>query len=246
MAETTTFNPKGMQMTQPTLLLVHGAWHGSWCWEPLSSILTDRGWTVRAVDLPTVHAPNKAELTMTDDADAVAAAIAEIDGPVVVVAHSYGGVPTTQAALDPRVAHIVYIAAFVLDEGESLFDSVGGVAPDWWHIDSPLATAGDEEQPPQQLFYADVPAEQADAASARLLPQAERAFHEKLTQVAWRDKPTTYIITEQDAIFPPVAQEALAARSESTPVRLDTSHSPFLSQPEAVADIIERAAHGAA
>ena len=229
---------------ESTILLVHGAWHGSWCWERTAEILRSRGWEVQAIDLPTVHSARKADLTLDDDAAAVANAIAEIDGPVTVVAHSYGGVPTTQAATDPRVQHIVYIAAFVLDEGESLLASVGGVAPDWWHIDGPLATAGDSTQPPRTLFYGDLDEATGTAYAARLLPQSVQAFTDPVTAVAWRNRPTTYVITEQDAIFPVFAQEALAERSGSATHRLNTSHSPSLSQPEAVADIIENAARG--
>ncbi|WP_460775909.1 alpha/beta hydrolase [Microbacterium sp. GXF7504] len=229
-------------MSRSTLLLVHGAWHGAWCWEPLRNVLAERGWDVRTLDLPTVHAADKSSLGMQDDADAVAAAISEIDGPVTVVAHSYGGVPTTQGALDPRVQHIVYIAAFVLEEGESLLGAVGGVAPDWWRVASPLVTAGDATTPPRTLFFADVDEPLATASVARLLPQSERAFRDPVTEAAWRGRPTTYVITEQDAVFPLRAQEALAARAGSTVVRMDTSHSPFLSRPEAVADVIERAA----
>lgn len=229
---------------RPTLLLVHGAWHGAWCWESLIRVLTNRGWEVRAIDLPTVHAPHKENLGMQDDADAVRAAIDAVAGPVVVVAHSYGGVPVTQGADAPNVQHIVYVAAFVLDEGESLLAAVGGVEPDWWHVDGLLATAGDELRPPRELFFADVSPDVAAAASAKLLPQAVRSFSDPVTSVAWRDKETTYVITEQDAIFPVPAQEALAARSSSAAPRLHTSHSPFLSQPEALADIIEVAAGG--
>ncbi|MFI8593221.1 alpha/beta hydrolase [Microbacterium sp. NPDC078428] len=225
-----------------TILLVHGAWHGAWCWGPVRERLEAKGWDVVAIDLPTVHAADKAELGMADDAAAVAEAIASIEGGVTVVAHSYGGVPTTQGALDPSVHHIVYIAAFVLDEGETLLASVGGVEPDWWHIEGPLATAGDESHPSRDLFFGDLDPAQAAWASAQLASQSARAFREPLTRVAWRDTPSTYVITEQDAIFPVVAQEALAARSGSEAHRLATSHSPFLSQPDAVVDIIERAA----
>ena len=230
-------------MTRPTLLFVHGAWHGSWCWAPVRQILTERGWTTAAVDLPTVHAPGKATLGMAADADAVRTAIDAIDGDVVVVAHSYGGVPTTQGAGAGSVVHIVYIAAFVLDTGESLFGAVGGVKPDWWDVgDDGLAMAGTDAHPAQGLFYADVPAAEADAAVARLTPQSVRAYYDEVTSTAWRGRPTTYVITEQDAIFPVAAQEALAARAGAKTVRMATSHSPFLSQPGAVADIIESAA----
>lgn len=226
---------------RPTLLLVHGAWHGSWAWAPLRTELEARGWDVRTVDLPTVHADDPRGLHMTDDADAIAAAIDEIGGPVAVVAHSYGGVPTTQGATSDSVVHIVYIAAFVLDEGESLLGSVGGVAPSWWVVDGPLATAGTEAEPATSLFFADVDDEAADAAVRRLKAQSSAAFSDELTAVAWRDKDTTYVITEQDAVFPLPAQEALAARSGSTAVRMDTSHSPFLSKPIELADVIETA-----
>jgi pimeloyl-ACP methyl ester carboxylesterase len=229
-------------MARPTLVFVHGAWHGSWCWEPVRQILGERGWTTTAVDLPTVHAPDKATLGMAADAAAVRAAIDAVDGSVVVVAHSYGGVPTTEGAAADSVAHIVFISAFVLDTGESLFAAVGGVQPDWWDVREGLATAGTEAQPAQGLFYGDMPAASADAAAERLTTQSLRAYHDAVTTTSWRGRPTTYVITEQDAIFPVAAQEALAARAGSKTVRMATSHSPFLSQPGAVADVIERAA----
>ena len=229
-------------MTRPTLLFIHGAWHGSWCWEPVRRILTDRGWATAAIDLPTVHAPDKAGLGMAADADAVRTAIDAIDGDVVVVAHSYGGVPVTQGAGADRVTHIVYISAFVLDTGESLFTAVGGVQPDWWNVKDGLAMAGTDAHPARSLFYADVPAAEADAAVARLTTQSARACYDEVTATAWRGRPTTYVITEQDAVFPVEAQEALAARAGAKTARLATSHSPFLSQPGAVADVIESAA----
>jgi pimeloyl-ACP methyl ester carboxylesterase len=114
---------------------------------------------------------------MAADADAVRAAIDAIDGDVVVVAHSYGGVQATQGADAGSVAHIVYISAFVLDVGESLFAAVGGVQPDWWDVKDGLAMAGTDAHPARGLFYADVPAAEADAAVARLTTQSVRAFH---------------------------------------------------------------------
>jgi pimeloyl-ACP methyl ester carboxylesterase len=239
----TKIHRKALAMTQqlPTILLVHGAWHGAWCWDRVTDLLVARGRAVRSLDLPTVHAPDKESLGLADDAAAVAAAIEGIDGPVVVVAHSYGGVPVTQGATDARVVHIVYVAAFVLDEGESLLGAVGGVAPDWWRIDGGLVTAGYAEEPAQRLFFGDVSPAAADEAASRLVAQSRRPFEEAVSTVAWRDRPTTYILTEQDAVFPVPAQEMLAARSGSAVHRLDTSHSPFMSQPEAVADIVASA-----
>jgi hypothetical protein len=204
-------------------------------------ILEERGWTTVAVDLPTVHAADKAALGLAADAGAVRSAIDAVDGDVVVVAHSYGGVPATQGAGAANVTHIVFISAFVLDIGESLV-AAGGGQPDWWDVRGSLVAAGTSARPPQGLFFADLPAAGADAAAARLSTQSARAYHDEVTAAAWRGRPTTYVITEQDAIFPARAQEALADGAGSGTVRLPTSHSPFLSQPRAVADIIGRAA----
>lgn len=226
----------------PTILLVHGAWHGSWCWDAVRSLLEARGRVVRTVDLPTVHAADKAELGMSDDAATVRDAVAKIDGPVVVVAHSYGGVPTTQGVAGlPNVTHIVYIAAFALDAGESLLAAVGGEPPSWWNVQGAVTGAGTPTEPAESLFYNDLPEDVAQENAARLSTQATKPFGDTLTEVAWRTIPSTYVITERDAIFPVFAQEALSARAGSTVHRLDTSHSPFLSQPEATADIIDAA-----
>jgi pimeloyl-ACP methyl ester carboxylesterase len=229
-------------MSDPTILLVHGAWHGAWCWDAVIPLLEARGRTVQAIDLPTVHAPNKAELALADDVQAVTDAVAAIDGPLVVVAHSYGGVPTTQALVGAaNVQHIVYIAAFALDAGESLLGAVGGVPPTWWMVDGPLTTAGNAAEPAEGLFFNDLPADVAAANVARLTSQATKPFGEEITQAAWATIPSTYILTERDAIFPVFAQEALSGRAGSTVHRFDTGHSPFLSQPQATADIIAAA-----
>jgi pimeloyl-ACP methyl ester carboxylesterase len=205
----------------PTILLVHGAWHGAWCWDAVRTLLEAKGRTVVAIDLPTVDA---------------------VDGPVVVVAHSYGGVPTTQGlAGAANVAHIVYIAAFALDAGESLLGAVGGVAPTWWMVDGALTTAGNAAEPAESLFFNDLPDDVAHANAARLVAQATKPFSDTVTRVAWKDVPTSYLITERDTVFPLFAQEALSGRAGSAVHRLDTSHSPFLSQPDATADLIDAA-----
>jgi pimeloyl-ACP methyl ester carboxylesterase len=229
-------------MTRPTLVFVHGAWHRPWCWTPVRQILGERGWTTVAPELPTVHAADKAKLGMMADADAVRAAVDAVDGDTVVVAHSYGGVPATQGADAENVVHIVYIAAFVLDIGESLVGGNGGVYPDWWNVMGDVVAPGNADRPPQTLFYGDLPPAEADAAAAQLTTQILRAYETEVTATAWRGRPTTYLVTERDAIFPVEPQEALAGRAGSSTVRLATSHSPFLSQPGAVADIIERSA----
>jgi pimeloyl-ACP methyl ester carboxylesterase len=153
-----------------------------------------------------------------------------------VVAHSYGGAPTTQGAAGAdNVAHIVYLTAFMLDEGESLFGLVGGVAPDWWDV----AEDGETLMParPEEIFFNDVSEDATRAAVQQLAPQSMAAVKSPVTAVAWRDVPTTYVICDQDNAIPVPAQEMLAGRADNV-TRLDASHSPFLSQPDAVVGVI--------
>ena len=209
-----------------TFLLVHGAWHGAWCWDALAPKLGD----TRTVELPS-KGPERGDLSA--DAAVVRDAIAAIDGPVTVVAHSYGGIVATEGA--GGADHIVYVAAFVLDVGESLFGAVGGVAPDWWQPDGDgsLITA----LRPEEIFFNDCSPEATAAAVARLQPQTRKSFTDELTRTAWREIATTYVICERDNAIPVFAQEAMAARAGRVE-RLDASHSPFLSRPDELAQII--------
>lgn len=224
------------QEESPTVVLVHGAWHGPWAWSEVERQLADEGVDVLTVDLPSVGEETDALGDLDDDAAAVRAVIDSVDGPVVVVAHSYGGAPTTQGAAGAdNVVHIVYLTAFMLDEGESLFGLVGGVPPDWWEV----ADDGESLMPgrPEEIFFNDVSDDAASAASARLAPQSMAAVKAPISAVAWRAVPTTYVICERDNAIPVPAQEMLAGRADNV-ARLDASHSPFLSQPDAVVGII--------
>ncbi|RAY15578.1 alpha/beta hydrolase [Actinomadura craniellae] len=216
----------------PTLVLVHGAWHGAWCWERLVDRLPDVD--VRTVSLPSSGSDVASLGDLYDDARAVRAA-ADTGGPVVVCAHSYGGLPVTEAAGGlPGVRRLVYLAAFQLDEGESLLDAVGGPTPDW------VEDHGDHTGPPphpEEVFYGDVDPETAAASVARLTNQSLPALSQPLTRVAWKSIPSTYVICEKDAALPVPAQEAMSGRSERV-LRMDASHSPFLSCPGALADLL--------
>jgi pimeloyl-ACP methyl ester carboxylesterase len=224
------------QEESPTVVLVHGAWHGPWAWDEVERRLADEGLDVLTVDLPSVGEDSDADADLDDDAAAVRAVIDSVDGPVVVVAHSYGGAPTTQGAAGAdNVAHIVYLTAFMLDEGESLFGLVGGVAPDWWLV----ADDGETLLPdrPEEIFFNDVSEDATRAAVEQLAPHRMAAFTAPVGAVAWRDVPTTYVICDRDNAIPVPAQEMLAGRADNV-TRLDASHSPFLSQPDAVVGII--------
>jgi pimeloyl-ACP methyl ester carboxylesterase len=216
----------------PTLVLVHGAWHGSWCWEPLVQALGDV--PVRTVDLPSAGDDPAALGDLYADAAAVRSALAGIDGPTVVLGHSYGGAVITEAvSADSGVAHLIYICAFLLDEAESLAGAVGGSPPPWWDVrgDHVLVTT------PAEIFYNDVPPDLTARSVDRVSAHSLAAFQQPLTNAAWKAVPSTYVICEQDQAIPPFAQEAMSQRAGEV-LRMDTGHSPFLSQPEALAELL--------
>ena len=227
--------------TLPTIVLVHGAWHGSWCWSQVQGLLRAAGRNVVTVDLPTVHAENASELGLADDAATVAAAIESAGGEVVIVAHSYGGLPASIAAITPAVVKLVFLAAFVLDEGESL----GEPGPDekWWLVDGAMTRLTNIADA-SAIFYQDVASGVAEEAANRLRPQALRAFTDPVTAIGWRNRPVTYVVTQRDNALPVEDQYAFAERAGAAVVTLDTSHSPFLSRPGEVAEIINAAAIG--
>jgi pimeloyl-ACP methyl ester carboxylesterase len=211
---------------------VHGAWHGAWCWEKLTSVLHADGWRTRAIDLPSAGG----RTGMQDDAQTVLRELEIIDGPVVVVAHSYGGIPVTQAVAEAgNVSRIIYLASFQLDVGESLLGFYGApVSPE----------RGDFEAVPNDpiaLFYGDVPRSEAEEAAEQLVPQSARSFSDVLTGAGWHTVPSTYIVCEDDQAFPAQSQQLLAARSGAVH-RVESSHSPFMSKPEELAALLAKIA----
>ena len=222
-------------VSRPALLLVHGAWHRPEHW----TLLTDE---MRGVDVHTVALPSSGDdpAALGDlfaDAAAIAAAVAAIDGPVVVLAHSAGGVAATQALSSvPNVRRVVYVAAFLPDVGESLLASVGGLHPPNWRVNP--QRSGIEVLDAVESFYADVEADLARWAVSRLWRYfSYAAVTQELTEAAWQAIPSTYVICEADSL-PLSLQEGWAARTD-TVARMNTSHSPFLSQPAELARLIE-------
>ena len=139
------------------------------------------------------------------------------------------------AAGAENVSHIVYLTAFMLDEGESLYGLVGGEPPDWWSFtDDRRALIASR---PEEIFYNDMDAEAVETAAAALQLQRFDAIAQELRGAAWREIPSTYVICERDNAIPVPAQEMLSQRA-GTVHRLDASHSPMLSQPDAVVEII--------
>jgi pimeloyl-ACP methyl ester carboxylesterase len=228
-----------------TVLLVHGAWHGAWCWEQVLPLLDAANVPVIAVDLPTVSHPSA---TMHDDADYVRGALDSIEGEVVLVGHSYGGVVISEAGVHPSVAHLVYLCAFALDVGESAQENALAGGEDLG--ESELVGAIDfVELPTGELvltikperaiaaFYHDCSPEIASDAVERLRPQPLASLRDTVNAAAWRDKPSTYVVCTDDRAIPVALQRSAAARVQ-TIVEWPTSHSPFASRPELVADLL--------
>jgi pimeloyl-ACP methyl ester carboxylesterase len=228
-------------LTPPVLLLVHGAWHGAWIWEQVYGALTAAGWEVQTLDLPSMAARGATRYGMHDDAQVVHQHILQIGRPVVIVAHSYGGTPVTEGAAGiPNVRHLVYLAALQLDVGESQLGLTGGTPAPWWIIEGDIMIP----DRPREIFYADVPLEEAERAIAQLKPQSFIAVKEIVSAAAWHTVPSTYVVCEQDRAIPPAVQELMAKRATSVR-RMPTSHSPFLSRPDELAQLIAEVATSA-
>ncbi len=221
------------------VVLVHGAWHGPWCWERVTPLLEARGIHSVAVGLPTCD-PSRAAATLYDDAASLATALDALDAPAVVVGHSYGGMVITQgAAGHPRARHLIYLCAFMPEEGESL-DALALSAPNP-DLFAAIEAGADQRQSVSAdavgpLFYNDCDGVTVAWAAARLRSMLG-GFGEAITRVAWRDLPSTYIVCADDRAIPPDLQRRMAARAADT-IEWQTSHSPFASQPALVADTI--------
>lgn len=230
--------------TRPRLILIHGAWVGPWEFDALVGVLRERGWQVDAPELPSVGSTGG----IAEDAAAVTAALDASSVPAVLIGHSYGGIPVTQAGDHPLVERLVYVTAFALDEGESAASSMGGSLPEWWGVADGQVTMGRSREERVAMIAADLPPEAAPVAEqlADLFrPHSYRALTEPVTRVAWRQKPVTYIVTENDGVLPPVFQESLAARTTGDVVRIPHGHAPFNEDPAGFADLIELVAVGA-
>ncbi|OZM79168.1 alpha/beta hydrolase [Pseudonocardia sp. MH-G8] len=221
-------------MSKPTLVLVHGSWHGPWVWDAVIRELPDLN--IRTVALPSSGPDPTALGDMYADATAIRDVVAEIEDPVLVVAHSYGGVPATEGLSGlSQISRLIYLAAFQLDVGESLLGAAGGERPDWWDVHE--AEGYLNALRPEEVFYGDVDEATARSAIALLGHQSLPSTGQPLTSAAWHTIPSTYVVCEQDAAIPMHAQEAMAQRAGRVE-RLPTSHSPFLSRPAELASIL--------
>ncbi|MFC0506596.1 alpha/beta hydrolase [Micromonospora costi] len=225
-----------MSVERPTFVLVPGAWHLPSTWDLLRGELDALGYASRAVKLPTTGPDPRGGLR--EDAAAIRSAVEALSGPVVVVAHSYGGIPATEGVAGlPGARRLVYLAAYVPDVGESMHTLHGVPDPD--SADGLFPIGSD----PRAQLYADVPKDVADLAISRLVDQLLKPWVDRVTRAAWHTVPATYILTERDASLPVDLQEQMAARIKDVR-RIATSHSPFLSRPAELAGLLDEIARG--
>lgn len=221
----------------PTLLLVHGSWHGPWCWDRLIPELDRHGIAARTVALPSCAADPGPWGTLQDDADGVSAAARQIDGPVAVLGHSYGGVVISHAQYPENVTRLVYLGAVMPDSGRSLVSYLPpGPLPEYV-LDRGDGTLMVNRAVIGRDLYGDCDADTVAWASSRVVPQNAAGPTTPIGEAAWRRIPSTFIVLLDDLTIPTSLQRSLAGQATETG-ELPGSHSPFASRPAALADML--------
>jgi len=227
-----------MNNGRPNIVLVHGAWADGSSWSSVIERLQTNGFQVRAPQFPLS--------SLADDVARLRQVLEFQSGPTVVVGHSYGGQIITALGDDaPNVAGLVYIAAFGLDEGESLgaLLSQGPVTPALAHLFTDARGFGWlSEDDFVNHFAPDVDPTQAKVLYAVQQALASSAFTDVMGVPAWKSLPSWYLVAENDEALPPDAQRQLAARMGATIVEIPSSHVAMVSHPQEVAELIETAA----
>jgi pimeloyl-ACP methyl ester carboxylesterase len=223
---------------RPNIVLIHGAWAEGSCWSGVIERLQAGGYHVTAPQFPlTALADDVARLRQVLDLQ---------NGPVILAGHSYGGQVMTALGPDaPNVAGLVYIAAFGLDQGESLGGLLaqGPVTPALAHLVTDTRGFGWlPEDDFLQHFAGDVDPVRAKVLHAVQQPLAMSAFGEAMGVPAWKTLPSWYLVATQDQALPPDAERLFAARMGATTVEIASSHVAMVSHPREVAQLIQAAA----
>lgn len=219
------------------IVLVHGGFVDGAGWEGVYKILKGHGYSVSVVQNPTI--------SLEDDVAVTKRVLAAQDGPAILVGHSYGGAVITEAGNHPKVAALVYITAFAPDKGESVGTLIQNPPPG-----APVPPI----LPPQDgvlfldkakfpaSFAGDVDADKAAFMADSQVGWGVAALNGKISEPAWKSKPSWYLIATEDRMIPPDAQRAMSKRTSATVVEAKGSHAIYVSQPGAVAALIEQAA----
>jgi pimeloyl-ACP methyl ester carboxylesterase len=219
------------------IVLVHGGFVDGSGWQKVHSLLTQDGFHVSVVQNPTV--------SLVDDVAVTHRALDALDGPAVLVGHSYGGAVITEAGRHEGVAALVYIAAFAPDKDESVGTLVADPAPGapvppiLPPVDGFLFLDRDKFA---ASFAGDLPAEDAAFLADSQVPWGLEALGGTITEPAWRAKPSWYLVATDDHMIPPPVQHQMAERAGATVTEAAGSHAIYVSQPAAVADLIKQAA----
>lgn len=226
----------------PHVVLVHGAWHGAWCWAALQSEFDRAGVPSLAVDLPGHGASLEPLADLATDAALVAAVLAQIDGPVVLVGHSYGGAVITEAsATASNVVHLVYVAAFVPDIGETVIGMSQSLPAAETLLSKAMAVDGVSSTVVPDMahaaFYGHCDPTASATFTARLSAQPFATFTQPLTGAGWTTIASTYIRCTDDQAIAIVQQDEMAKRCGAIET-LETDHSPFASMPAETAALI--------
>ncbi|MDB5966837.1 MAG: Pimeloyl-ACP methyl ester carboxylesterase [Polaromonas sp.] len=220
-----------------SIVLVHGGFVDGSGWEGVHDLLREDGYNVTVVQNSTI--------SLAGDVAATKRAIAAQKGPVLLVGHSYGGVVITEAGNDPQVKGLVYVAAFAPDKGESVASLIKNPVPG-----APVPPI----LPPQDgflfldqakfaaSFAADVGEKRARFMAASQVPWGIAALNEAISEAAWRSKPSWYLVTREDKMIPPAAQRQMSQRAGSSVTEVSGSHAVYVSRPQAVVEIIKKAA----
>jgi pimeloyl-ACP methyl ester carboxylesterase len=224
-------------ITARNVVLVHGGFVDGSGWEAVHKRLRSRGFNVSIVQNPTT--------SLADDVVATRRVIAAQDGPVVLVGHSYGGAVITEAGNDPKVSALVYVAAFAPDTGESVSSLIANPAPGA-PVPPILPPEGGllllDRSKFAASFAGDVDEDLATFMADSQVPWGVDALQGAVSHPAWRTKPSWYLVAQDDRMIPPAAQREMSRRAGSAVTEVSGSHAIYVSQPEAVADLIAKAA----
>src|ERR1700751_5154274 len=219
------------------IVLVHGGFVDGSGWEGLYKALKKDGYTVAIVQNPTI--------SLADDVAVTKRAIPNQNGPVILVGHSYGGAVITEAGNDPKVVGLVYVAAFAPDKGESVSMLIANPPPG--APQPPILPPQDgflflDKAKFPASFAGDVKPDAAAFMADSQVPWGVEALNGKISEPAWKTKPSWYWVTTEDKMIPPDAQRTMSQRAGSTVIEVKGSHAIYVSQPKAVAGLIEQAA----
>ena len=204
------------------VVLVHGAWHGAWCWDYVTPLLDAAGVPWVAPDLPSC-ARARERAGVIEDVQTVEAALDALPGgeEAILLGHSRGGIVISEAGAHRRVGSLIYLTAFLLEAGETFGPAAG-------ELRAPLGN---------DRFYNDCPDEQVAWAAKQLRPTFMGGAPFTPSRLAWAQKPTTYVVCTLDAAIPVADQRTMALRAGRS-VEWETGHSPFLNRPDLVAELL--------